>query len=315
MNHMALLKRLMPMLPAGVNRFLRTRASERRQHEKAARQARTRIAASGVLDRLADCTIDGDFMIHGSISNIGKFDLPIPEFVSRWLDQVDCQRQTVLCPALPYNTSMREFLNDGREFDVRTASNAMGAISNIIMANESSLRSLHPTHSVLAIGASAPDYVARHERDETPFGINSPYRKLTERKGKIVLLGVGLNAVTNFHVIEDLLAEHMPVPVYLPGRYRISCTGPDGSVTEVITACHDPRVSARRDCERARRALIDAGAIVTHPLGESELSVLDAHSFAVTLLRMLGRGESIYGPVSLNPRQRQAILECLERLA
>ena len=309
------LKRLLPLLPPFVQRFLRSKAALRREQEKAARKERTQVAVSDVLVRLAEFALDGDLMVHGSVSNIGKFDKPVGEFVNAWIRQIDLQHQTFLVPALPYNTTMREYLEGQPAFDVRTAKNAMGAISNIVMAMPGARRSVHPTHSVVALGASADLYVTGHELDGTPFGPNSPYRKLTERRGKILMFGVGLNSVTCFHVYEDMLGPYMPVSVYLDQRFTIPCVGTGGEALDVTTTCHNPNVSAIRECERARDALIQAGAIVSHPLGESELSIVDARLFTITLLKMLADGKSIYGPVLVNSDLQTRISECLESLA
>lgn len=190
----------------------------------------------------------------------------------------------------------------------------MGAISNWVMAMPDALRSLHPTHSVVALGASANEYVAEHERDSTPFGPNSPYHKLTLRGGKIVMFGVGLNSVTCFHVYEDMLGSAMPLSVYLDQRFDVPCIGPAGDAVMVTTSCHNPSVSAIRECERARDTLVKAEAIKTYTLGDSELSVIDARLFTVTLLKMLANGKSIYGDVKLIPAQRQRVAECRELL-
>ncbi|MBT9507780.1 AAC(3) family N-acetyltransferase [Rhodoferax sp.] len=309
------LKRLLPLLPPYVQRFLRARAALRREQQTAARKERTQVEIADVLARLANLRLSGDLMVHGSISNIGKFDKPVGVLVSAWIEQLDLQNQTLLVPALPYNTTMREYLEGKPNFDVRSAKNAMGAISNIVMAIPEARRSIHPTHSVVALGANADFYVNGHELDRTPFGPNSPYRKLTERHGKILMFGVGLNSVTCFHVYEDMLEEFMPLSVYLGQSFDVSCIGRSGNTLSVTTTCHNPSFSAIRECERARSALIDAGAIVSYPLGESELSIIDAKRFTVTLLNMLASGKSIYGPVVVNAAQKKRIHECLERLS
>lgn len=314
MSLKTLLKRLLPFLPPATQQFLRSKAAQKRRQERAARKDRTMVAVADVLTCLARCGLDGDLIIHGSISNIGKFDKPVSEFVNAWLQQLDLKNQTVLVPALPYNTTMREYLESCKAFDVRTAKNAMGAISSIISKLPGAHRSVHPTHSVVAIGANAEAYVTGHELGDTPFGANSPYRKLTERGGKILMFGVGLNSVTCFHVYEDMMGAEMPVNVYLDQRFQIPCVDAAGNNLVVTTACHNPSVSAIRECERARDELVKAGAIVSYPLGESELSVVDARLFTITLLKMLADGKSIYGRVAVNAEQRKRSAECLESL-
>ena len=125
------------------------------------------------------------------------------------------------------------------------------------------------------------------------------------------MFGVGLNSVTNFHVYEDLLGADLPFAVYAEKTYAIPCVKQDGSKVEVITPCHDGSVSARRECERAREFLLADGVIQSIPLGESELSLVDAKGFSVCLLKMLLQGKSIYGEVKLTPQQTLAVESAL----
>ena len=309
------LKKILPHLPRPVQHWLRSLAESKRQVDKAKRKERTQVRLEDLLARLDDFGLQGDVILHSSLSNIGKFDGSPQQIAAAFAERLSGPGRTLLVPALPYNTTMKEYLDGVAGFDVRSAPNAMGAIPNILMGREGALRSVHPSHSIVALGERAADYVRHHERDATPFGPNSPYRKLTVADGSILMLGVGLNSVTNFHVYEDLLGEAMPIQVYLPTPRKVPCVRGDGSPIEVNAVCHDPKVSAIRECERARPFLQKEGAIRTVPFGESELSVIDAKGFSRTLLKMLLVGESIYGPVSLNVAQRQKVDSALEFLA
>jgi aminoglycoside 3-N-acetyltransferase len=191
----------------------------------------------------------------------------------------------------------------------------MGAIANILMQQPGSLRSVHPSHSTVALGAKAAYYVEGHERDATPFGPLSPFCKLTRNRGQILMFGVGLNSVTCFHVYEDLLGTALPVEVYQAKRYEVPCTDSAGRQLTVRTTCHCPFLTARRECERARPHLERAGHIRSVPIGESEISLLDARGLTTTLLEMLLAGESVYGPVSLTSAQAAAARNCLAELA
>jgi aminoglycoside 3-N-acetyltransferase len=253
-------------------------------------------------------------IVHGSISNIGKLDKPVPVLVDKWLGMLDLSQQTVLVPALPYNTTMREYLDKAPQFDVNKARNAMGAISTIVMAKPDALRSVHPTHSVVALGAAAKAYTSSHQNDTTPFGQSSPYWQLTANRGQILMIGVGLNSVTCFHVYEDLLGDDLPFEVYLPEGFAVPCIDADGESLLVTTRCHNPKQSAVRDCERARPWLQTAGALQSFKLGESELTVIDAYIFTKTLLERLRKGDSIYGRVKLNAQQLRAVDSALAKL-
>lgn len=314
MHLKAFAKRLLPHLPRWAQQVVRQRAEQQRLAQHVARKQRTKVQLSDVVLELERFEFGTDIMVHGSISNIGKMDRPVPALVDELLRLTDIEHNTLLVPALPYNTTMKEYLDGLTGFDIRNAKNAMGAISNLVMAMPGAQRSLHPTHSVAALGPKALEYTQDHQLDATPFGPHSPYAKLTMRRGKILLFGVGLNSVTCFHVYEDLLGTDCPMQVYLPDRYTVPCTDQQGREISLSTVAHNPQLSAVRDCERARPWLEKAGAIRSVPLGESELCIIDAWLFTRTLLEHLKKGESIYGKVKLKPEHIAAIQRRLKEL-
>lgn len=305
-------KLVLPFLPAPIRRKVLDRATARRVAESRKRKQRTQVSMEEIAVALDRLSFSRDLIIHSSMSNIGKLrDGTALDLTRQVLSRLDLGAVTLLAPALPFNTSMTEYLDQCSGFDVRTAKNAMGAIANILMRQEGCLRSLHPTHSTLALGANASQYIDGHEKDATPFGPKSPFAKLTRNNGKILMLGVGLNSVTNFHVYEDMLGDQMPFNVYQARRYEVPCIDRAGKAVVVRTACHSPFLSARRECERARGYLERGGHIQTQCIGESEISLLDARGLTTTLFAMLLDGDSIYGAVKLSSTQRAAVERCL----
>jgi len=307
-------KTLLTWLPPRVERFVRALSQRNKRAKARVRKQRTVVSYESVRDCIAQFQFETDILIHSSVSNIGRFDCPVPRIVDCLLEAIDTGRNTVLAPALPFTSSMKEYLDGQPVFDVRRAPNAMGVMSNVIMHRDGATRSLHPTHSIVALGPIAEDYVRDHHCCRTPFGEGSPFLRLQRERGKVLMFGVGLNSVTNFHVYEDMLGALLPFNAYVGKEYEVSCVDIDGDPIKVITACHSPLMSARRDCERARKRLLDAQRISTVRLGEGEISLLDAHGLTVTLLEMLLNGESIYGSVTLSATQRAAVERCLAEL-
>ena len=310
-----LVKLAMPFLPLGLRAAVNDFAATQRRAAARRRKERTQFSLADVARALERLPFSADLMVHSSISNIGKLaDGTARDLAHEILSRINLARYTLLAPALPFNSLMKDYLDECAGFDVRTAKNAMGAIANIVMQQPGGLRSVHPSHSTVALGAKAAHYVDAHERDATPFGPHSPFYKLTQNRGQILMFGVGLNSVTCFHVYEDLLGAALPFAVYQPKRYDIACTDRDGGALRVQTTCHCPFLTARRECERARPHLVRAGHIRTVPIGESEISLLDARGLTTTLLEMLLAGDSVYGPVSLTPAQTAAVRKCLAEL-
>ncbi len=87
-------------------------------------------------------------------------------------------------------------------------------------------RSIHPTHSVCAIGKQAEELLENHHKDNTPCGPNSPFHLLPKVYGYILMLGCGLKPNTSMHAVEELIE-----PPYLWGN-SLEYTLIDGTGTQ-----------------------------------------------------------------------------------
>ena len=68
------------------------------------------------------------------------------------------------------------------------------------------IRSIHPTHSVAAIGHDAEELTRDHIGSITPCDALSPYGKLAQRDNSyILLLGVDHDANTTMHHVEEIV--------------------------------------------------------------------------------------------------------------
>jgi len=79
-----------------------------------------------------------------------------------------------------------------------------GIIGETVRQQADALRSCHPTHSWVGVGAAARQLLAGHRHSPTPCGRESPFFRLMEADGTILLLGVGINGFTNMHAVEDV---------------------------------------------------------------------------------------------------------------
>lgn len=309
-----LIKSIIPYLPKILRKKISKIVTNKKIEQHKERKKRVLISLSDVENVLDKLDLTHDIIIHSSMSNIGKIEGGGVALTNLLISKLNLNNITLLAPALPFLGTTSEYLDNLSLFDLRTAKNAMGGIPNQIMKREACARSFHPTHSVIALGANSELYVQDHEKSQTPFACTSPYYKLTKNNGKILMFGVGLNSITNFHVYEDLLAEHLPFKVYEDKTYQVDSTKGDQNII-INTRVHDVRMSAKRDCERARKNLNANDYITTFKLGDSEVSLLDAKGLTVTLLEMLLAGQSIYGKVKLSNEQNEFVKQKLTELS
>lgn len=306
-----IIKQIKNYLPKYFKKKIGEKVQNKKLKQHRERKQRINISLDEINIILEKLNLNQDLIIHSSISNIGKIEGGAKQLTELILSKIDLSSKTVIVPALPFLGSQKEYLDNLKYFNLQEAKNAMGNISNIIMRIESSQRSFHPTHSVVSIGNEAEYYIKDHEKCKTPFCIDSPYRKITDNNGKILMFGVNLNSVTNFHVYEDMLGEFLPFDIYSKKLYIVKSINKDKEIN-IEVKVHNPFLSAKRDCERARKYLIKNKCIETYKLGDSEVSLLNAKGLTITLLEMLLKGDSIYGKVKLNDKQSKYVESLLK---
>lgn len=166
--------------------------------DSAARRISDQLQALGVPP-------DGLLLVHASMRALG----PVPggaETVIQGLLRAIAPGGTLLMPALSW-----EQVPPDLHSTLHTPSH-VGALAEIFRTRDETRRSVHPTHSVCAVGPLAHELLDPHRLDHTPCGPNSPFRRLLDRDARIVMLGCGLRPNTTMHALEELVE-----PPYLFG--------------------------------------------------------------------------------------------------
>ena len=142
-------------------------------------------------------------LVHSSLSSFGHV-VGGAETVVEALVQAVGSLGNVMVPTL---TGAEALSPDNPPFfDVRNTPCWTGRIPETFRQRPDSLRSLHPTHSVAAIGPDKTELLRDHELSPAPCGPGSPYHRLVSAdNGYIVFLGVGLHCNTTFHHLEEVV--------------------------------------------------------------------------------------------------------------
>ncbi|MFH1068773.1 MAG: AAC(3) family N-acetyltransferase [Candidatus Glassbacteria bacterium] len=91
----------------------------------------------------------------------------------------------------------------GYAWDRKLAPSRVGDITNYFLEQRGVKRSDHPSHSLAALGQGAAEFAEGHRWDQTTtFGRHSPWGKLLDRDGWILMLGTYLNTCTMVHCVE-----------------------------------------------------------------------------------------------------------------
>jgi aminoglycoside 3-N-acetyltransferase len=131
-------------------------------------------------------------MVHSSLSSIGRVEDGAPTVIKALLE--------VLTPA---GTLLMPTFGWSRPFDLANSPSNLGAITETFRTMPGVVRSLHPTHSVSATGARAEEMIRDHITSPTAAGRGTPYGRLIELGGKILLIGVDNDRNTTMHTLEE----------------------------------------------------------------------------------------------------------------
>lgn len=157
----------------------------------------------------------------------------------------------------------------------------VGLITETLRRRSGAVRSLHPTHSVAALGPEAHD-MARFHGPDSHFGRHTPYGWLVRRGAKIVLMGVKMNANTLLHAIEELA----DMPSLLDNVALVE--GPDGSVQQVLLRGaplgHRDFYSSKR-ISKAEVALRDRHLVLDFTIGAAQCMLVNAQEQELVLMR------------------------------
>ncbi len=165
--------------------------------------------------------IEGDsIIVHSSLTAIGYVENGADTVIDALIEAVGDRGNLVMSTLTGWETP----------FDVNTTPSGVGRISEVFRNRKNTLRSLHPVHSVAAAGKDAEYLTHGHENCETGCGKGTPYYKLKDLNGKILLLGVDMDRNTMMHCLEEeidalyLWTLDIPAPTYIENYQEKSFT-------------------------------------------------------------------------------------------
>ena len=213
-------------------------------------------------------------LVHSSYRSLG---IDHPETLIQALSQVIGDMGTLLLPALSYRQAPPTVHN------TLTTPSCVGFLAEYFRMRPGTQRSLHPTHSVCAIGTRVDELLGPHGDDTTPCGPHSPFHKLLHCDGKILMLGCGLRPNTTMHAIEEYAQ-----PPYLFGEpLTYTLTNTVGITFEKRYTPHNFTGFAQRYDRVA--SLLDDRQLVSGRVGAASAYLIDAQALYQQALAQLRR--------------------------
>lgn len=175
-----------------------------------------------LMQHLSDMGIDpkGTLLIHSSMKSIGE----VEGGAETVLDAViEYMKDGLLI--LPTHTWLQINLNNP-VFHAASEPSCVGLLTNLFMKRPGVFRSLHPTHSIGAIGSDAEEYVKGEEFTTSPCPRTGCWGRLYDRRAQILMLGCTLSSYTFLHSVE----EWADIPDRLtPEPHTLYTVAPDGT--------------------------------------------------------------------------------------
>ena len=217
--------------------------------------------------------------MHSSLSRFGYIEGGAEALIDALLEVVG-PGGTVMVPTL---TGSQDLSADNPPtFDPDVTPCWTGRVPESFRQRPTAVRSLHPTHSVAAIGTHARAFTKGHEYSITPCGPDSPYGRLVEDRGFIVLLGVTHSSNTTFHHVEEIVG----VPYHMQPGLVAARVAKGGELRIIHLMIH--RYGPRRDFQRMEPLLRERGIQRDGQIGRAEVRLVDAYSMVqVTRLALL----------------------------
>lgn len=238
----------------------------------------------------------GDILlVHSSLSKIGFVDGGAKTIVEALIETVG-QSGHILMPTSPNNHLQLEYIQHLAEFDVLNDKSKLGAITEYFRTYPNVSRSLHPTEPVSCWGKNQNYFIDGHFNQRTPYNENSPFYKVAEKGGKILMIGVTLdNAGTNLHCLED--AVDFKFPVYYNQIFDVKIKDEHGKTHQVKTKVHNPIWSKKRKCDELIPLFEQEKALKQVKIGEAKTLLFDAKKMLETMIQSYNKkGITMYTP-------------------
>ena len=213
-------------------------------------------------------------LMHTSLKAIGNIEEGLDAFIDGFIEYLS--DGTYIIPTHTW-ANVNE---DNPVFDVRTTQPCIGLLPTVAVKRADGVRSLHPTHSVVAFGKRAKEYVRGEEKCTSPAPPFGAWARLIDENAKILLVGVGLNRNTFIHAVDEIL----DLPNKLVEPIPLTIIGYDGE--EYHTNFRKHGTTGSENYGVFYKPLIYAGALSVGKLRNATVLCVDAKKCSEEIKRL-----------------------------
>lgn len=209
------------------------------------------------------------------------------------LEELTGAEGTLLMPSLPFGGTALDYIKSGKVTDISRTPSRNGLLTELFRRQKGTLRSIHPTHPVLARGPHAESMLADHEHATTPCGEHSPFAKLMDEDGKILFLGTDIETMTFFHYLEERFENRLDCSPFTTEAFEVEFKA-YGELKTVHMRLFDKDVSRRRSIVLLLSELQRMNGITGVRVGKLSILLVDAQIACKAFEACLDSGKSFY---------------------
>lgn len=200
----------------------------------------------------------------------------------------------LLMPTQPFGGSAIDYARRQEITDLRRTPSRMGFLTEILRRSKGAVRTIHPTHPVAAWGSAGVALAQKDWEAKTPCGRGTAYHRMLECDAKILMLGTGVQPVTFYHCVEELIEPLMPVSPFTTEEFTMQTRDANGGLYTSSMRLFEPVLSARRRMSLMVPELQSRGSWQTTRIGHLDIILLSAREILEACRAMAERGEFCY---------------------
>src|SRR5688572_11922658 len=202
----------------------------------------------------------------------------------------------LMMPTQPFSSSAIQYVRTHPVTDLARAQSLMGFMTEILRRTRGAVRSINPTHPVATWGNKGLSLVGNDWEAGTPCGRGTAYHRLLEADGKILMLGTGLQPMTFYHCVEELIEPLMPHSPFTSEVFDLRTRDAQGRVYESHMRLFEPGLSSRRRMSLLVPELQARGAWRHANVGRLDIICLRAADVLDACRGMAGNDQFCYLP-------------------
>lgn len=212
------------------------------------------------------------------------------------LQQAVGEQGGLMMPTQPFTSTAIDYVRKHPVTDIARAPSTVGMITEILRRTPGAVRSINPTHPVALWGRRGVALADRDWEAGTPCGRGTAYHRLIDADARILMMGTGLQPMTFYHFIEELIEPQMPFSPFTREVFELKSRNRAGEVFESRMRLFEPGPSSRRRMSLMEPDLRAAGAWRAGRVGRLEVISLRAVQVLQVVEAMAREGRYCYLP-------------------